>query len=146
MRKTSFSPKRQSGSTPVIVVIVIVLAIIVFAATQIFPLYWDHWNFEESVSTAIKLELVPPYEEIEQQATQKIISLLDTMGAVYDENNILVKADPNVKKIQVEVWYSLPHHLPLYPNPKPFYIKVEQKAIISVIKEKLKLPTPRQLP
>lgn len=144
MHALRVSRRNERGSTAVIVAIVIVLAIIIFVAVQLFPLYWDHWNFEEALTATLKLELVPPYEEVENTIRTNIINLLNDMGAQYEEDHIIVTVTPKNMRIRAEVWYSRPHHLPLYPNPKQFYIKVEHTAIVSGIKDKLKLPTPKE--
>jgi hypothetical protein len=51
--------------------------------------------------------------------------------------HIKVVLTPKTKRISAEVWYSRQHSVPLYQNPKEFYINAEQAAIISPIKEKL---------
>ncbi len=140
---------RQYGSTAVIsAIVLIILGIIIFVAVQLFPLYWDHWNLEDSAKNALKLELVPPYDEVENKIRQTIIGLLDDMAAQYDEEHIQVVLTAETKRIRAEVWYSRNHHVPLYQNPKEFYLNVEQLAILSPIKEKLKnklkRPTPLQ--
>ncbi len=51
------------------------------------------------------------------------------MGAQYEEEHIRVDVKDD-RTIHVEVWYSRPHHLPLYQNPKQFYIKVEHRSLL----------------
>ena len=136
--------KNQLGSTNIVITIALIfLAIAAFAAIQIFPLYWDHWNFEDTVENEMLNRLVPPYSEIESTITQKITRELDGIKAQYSEEHIKVEVLPDNSKVFVEVWYSRPHHLPFYQNPKQFYFKAEHATILP---KKIDIPTRAPIP
>ena len=125
------SIRNEQGSARIITVsIILILAVLVYVGVQLFPLYWDHWDFEETVRTTMISALVPPYKDVESKVKQKIMTLLDEMGAQYEKEHIKVEVSSNNKNIHVEVWYSRSHHLPLYSNPKRFYINHDHTPIL----------------
>ena len=126
-----------------IVIGVILLLIAGFAAIQLFPLYWDHWNLEKTIENEMLNRLVPPYKDIEVGITQKIISVLNDIGALYEKEYIKVEVLPDNSRVSVEVWYSRSHHVPFYQNPKQFYIKLEHATILP---KKIDIPTRAPLP
>ncbi len=138
MKFICISRKNEQGSANVIVIILgLILAILIYVGIQLFPLYWDHWNFEDSVRTTMMSALVPPYTNVAPQIRQTITTLLDNMRAQYEKEHIKVEVTSDNRKIHVEVWYSRSHHLPVYSNPKRFYITADHASI---------LPKPIELP
>ena len=135
--------KQEQGSAKVLLIVLLVLlAIGAYAGIQLFPLYWDHWNFEETAETQMVATLASARENIDATIKQQIVQLLDNMGAQYQPEHVRVALSTDQKSVQVEVWYARPHHLPLYPNPKQFYLKLEHKLLLP----KLNLPQPTPLP
>lgn len=137
------SRRNEQGSGKVIVVIlVLLLAVVGYAAIQLAPLHWDHANFEERVKETMISGLVPPFKDVEATVRQKIVGLLDEMGAKYEKEHIKIEISEDNRKIHVEVWYSRKHGLPLYQNPKQFYTKLDHTSILP----KLDLPKRTPLP
>ncbi len=101
----------------------------IFAAVQLVPIYWDHWDFEDSVNTEVQFAFVKyKGSDIQGLLESEFTRLLTKMGAEYEKKNIKVKVDK--KKIHVEIWYSRSHSLPFYPpNPKQFYINIENAPL-----------------
>ncbi|PIE36015.1 hypothetical protein CSA56_01745 [candidate division KSB3 bacterium] len=133
----------RGNATVTIIIVVLVIAIIGFAAIQLAPLYWDHANIEQVVHTTMISEMVPPYQGVEAKVAQKIMSELDVRGALYEKEHIRVHVNDADQTIQVEMWYSRPHHLPFYQNPKLFYLKLRHKPMLP---KSINIPTPRPLP
>ena len=125
-----------------LIVLLVVLAIGAYAGLQLFPLYWDHWNFEETAQSQMVATLASARDNIEATVKQQIVQLLDNMGAQYQPEHVRATLSSDQKSMQVEVWYARPHHLPLYPNPKQFYVKLEHALLLP----KLNLPQPTPLP
>jgi hypothetical protein len=50
------------------------------------------------------------------------------MGAEYKEEHIKIEVSDNNKRMHVEVWFSKSHSLPLYQNPKQFYVTLDHTA------------------
>lgn len=135
--------KHEQGSAKVLmIVLLVVLAIGAYAGIQLFPLYWDHWNFEEAAQSQMVATLASAKQDLEATVKQQIVQLLDNMGAQYQPEHVRTALSSDQKSMQVEVWYARPHHLPLYPNPKQFYVKLEHALLLP----KLNLPQPTPLP
>jgi len=129
------SIRNEQGLAKIMTVsIIVILAVLAYVGVQLFPLYWDHWDFEDTVRTAMISALVPPYKDVDSKVKQTIITLLDEMGAQYEKEHVKVEVESNNKKIHVEVWYSRSHHLPVYPNPKGFYINIDHAPLLPTIK------------
>lgn len=127
----SVTAKYERGAGKVIAIILILILLVVgYACVQLLPLYWDHATFEETVKSSMVSTLVPPYKDVEATVTQKIVASLDDMEAQYEKEHIKVEVGEKHKNIHVEVWYSRSHHLPLYANPKQFYISLDHKPIL----------------
>lgn len=123
--------RNEQGSAGVKAIIALaILGAFAYAGIQLIPLYWDHWNFEDDVTTKVQFAFVNyEREKVQEALTASVYGMLDAMGAQYEKKNVRIKIDNN-RKITVEVWYSRTHNLPFYPpNPKPFYIKVENTPI-----------------
>ena len=129
----------RGAANVLIIIIVLVLVIGGYAGFQLFPLYWDHWNFEDTVRTVIT---APTGKDVEAGVKQQIMQLLDRMGAQYQPEHVRVDVNTEQKSIEVEVWYTRPHHLPLYPNPKQFYLKLRQASILPKINLPQRTPLP----
>jgi hypothetical protein len=133
------SISNEQGSAKILTVsILLILAVVVYAGVQLFPLYWDHWNFEEAVRTTMIATLVPPYKDVDSKVKQAIMTLLDNMGAQYEKEYVKVEVSSNHKTIHVQVWYARSHHLPLYPNPKRFYLNSDYTSLLP---KSIELPT-----
>lgn len=131
MKNMHVSRRNEQGSAKIItVIILLILAVLIYVGVQLFPLYWDHGDFEETVRTTMISALVPPYRDVDANVKQTIMSLLDEMGAQYEKEHVKVEVSSDNKTIRVEVWYSRSHRLPLYPNPKQFYINVDHTSIL----------------
>ncbi|MDY0094687.1 MAG: hypothetical protein RBT80_18490 [Candidatus Vecturithrix sp.] len=113
------------------IIALVIVGICVYAGLQLIPIYWDHWNFKDEVTTKVQFAYVNhEREKVQEALAATIYSMLDKMGAQYEKKNVRVKVENSTRKITVEVWYSLPHNFPFYPpNPKPFYIKIENTPI-----------------
>ena len=123
--------RNEQGSAKILTIIgILILAVLVYAGVQLFPLYWDHGKLEETVRTTMISALVPPYKDVDSNVKQTIITLLDEMGAQYEKEHVKVEVSSDNKSIHVEIWYSRTHHLPLYPNPKRFYSKLDHTSIL----------------
>jgi hypothetical protein len=125
------SRSHEQGAAKVLIVIVLlILAVLAYAGVQLVPLYWDHEDLEETIQTTMISALVPPHKDVEATVKRKIITMLDDMGAQYNQENIKVDVSDDYKTIHVEVWYARSHHLPWYPNPKQFYLKLDHKVFL----------------
>lgn len=132
----------QGAVNILLIILLVILAIGAYAGIQLFPLYWDHWNFEKAAQSQMVATLASARENIEATVKQQIVQLLDNMGAQYQPEYVRAALSSDQKSMQVEVWYARPHHLPLYPNPKQFYVKLEHALLLP----KLNLPQPTPLP
>jgi hypothetical protein len=132
----------QGAANVLLIILLVVLAIGAYAGIQLFPLYWDHWNFEKTAETQMVATLASARENLEATVKQQIVQLLDAMGAQYQPEHVRTTLSSDQKSMQAEVWYARPHHLPLYPNPKRFYLKLEHELLLP----KLNLPQPTPLP
>lgn len=131
MKNMYISRRNEQETAKIItVIILLILAVLIYVGIQLFPLYWDHWDFEETVRTTMISTLVPPYKDVDPKVKQTIVRLLDEMGAQYEKEHVKVEVSSDNKTIHVEVWYSRSHHLPLYSNPKRFYINVDHTSIL----------------
>ncbi len=140
---TTYIHNERGASTPIIVILVLLAVVIIFAATQLAPLSWDHANFEQALQTAMVSSMVPPYDNVEETVRQKIRSLLNDMGAQYQDEHIKVEVTENNERINVEVWYSRIHSLPFYQNPKQFYVNLSHKSLLP---KKINIPERSPLP
>ena len=129
----------QGAAHVLLIIIVLLLGVGGYAGFQLFPLYWDHWNFEDTVRTVIT---APTGNDVEAGVKQQIMQLLDKMGAQYQPEHVRVNVNAEQKSIEVEIWYARPHHLPLYPNPKQFYLKLRQASILPKINLPQRTPLP----
>ncbi|GAK56334.1 hypothetical protein U27_03296 [Candidatus Vecturithrix granuli] len=132
MNTKSLNTRDERGAVGIKAIIALVIVgVFVYAGIQLIPLYWDHWNFEDEVTTNVQFAYVNyDREKVQEALTAAIYGMLDKIGAQYEKKNVRVKVDNNTKKITVEVWYSRTHNFPVFPpNPKPFYIKVENTPI-----------------
>ncbi len=121
----------RGGAGASATVAIAVLAAFVFVVVQLAPIYWDHYNLEDEIKTKIQFAFVNySSDEIKKNLTTEIEKSLDAIGADYKKKDIRVSVNNKRKKITVEVWYSRPHKVPFYPpNPKQFYIKLENTPI-----------------
>ena len=129
--KTSMSVRlneRGAAGTKALIAIII-LGAFVYVAIQIVPIYWGHWNFQDSVDTRVQFAFVNYPRKTKENLERDVFRLLDGMNAQYDKKNVKIDVDDKKKKVVIEVWYSRTHSLPFYPNPKEFYIKSENTPL-----------------
>ena len=130
MKNTVSKVMNERGSAGMKALIaLVILVVIVYAGFQLVPIYWDHWNFQDHLETRVQFAFVNYPNNPDKELADEIYRLLDDMGAQYQKKDVKVTVDPSKKKIIVEVWYWRSHNLPLYPNPKAFYLKIENTPI-----------------
>lgn len=119
----------ERGAAPIAaIIVVLIIAAVVFIVLQIAPMQWAHANFKEKVMAEMMYTLVPPYKNIDEKMKNKIVELLNEMGAEYKDEHIKIDMSDDNKRIHVEVWYSKAHKLPLYQNPKQFYVSLDHRT------------------
>jgi hypothetical protein len=130
--KTSMSVRLNergaAGSKAIIAIII--LGVFVYTAIQLVPIYWGHWNFQDSVDTRVQFAFVNYPSKTKENLERDVFRLLDGMKNVqYEKKNVKIDVDGKKKKVVIEVWYSRKHDLPFYPNPKEFYIRSENTPL-----------------
>jgi hypothetical protein len=125
-----FRNERGAAGLKAIIAIVIFIAVI-YVGIQLIPIYLAQYNFEDKVKGEVTLAFVNYPQDTQKKLEGTIMGFLNDMGATYDKKNVRVKigGDSTGKKIVAEVWYSRTVNLPFFPNPKQFYVKVENKPI-----------------
>lgn len=132
-RNISHITSERGAAGPKLIIALIIVAAVIYAAIQLIPIYWDHWNFEDDMKTQVRFLFVNVNQKRKEYLTDYAVKRLKEFGAKYDEKKgVMVEVDDPKKKAKVEIWYSRPHKLPLYPNPIQFYIKVESTTIESL--------------
>lgn len=132
MNIKSLNMRNERGAAGIKAIIAfVIVGVCIYAGIQLTPLYWDHWNFEDDVTTKVQFAYVNyDRDKVQEALTTTIYGMLDQMGAQYEKKNVRVQVDSSTRKITVEVWYSRTHNFPIFPpSPKPFYIKVENTPI-----------------
>ena len=127
MKQKSTKERGTAGFKALIALLI--LAAIVYTGIQLVPIYWDHWNFEDEVKTELRFLFVNVQAKREEYLNNFVIGKLKEMGAEYKKENVRVKVDDSKKKAKVEIWYTRTHKLPFFPNPKQFYINLENTTI-----------------
>ena len=107
------------------IILLLILVTSIYDAIQIIRIYNKHWTFEEEVNEFVRFAFTDLNGESHQQITERIIEMLDEMGAQYNKKHVKVNVDENEGKITVEVWYSQSVNVPFPPNPKQFYIYIQ---------------------
>lgn len=121
--------KAERGAAPVVTIIaVLILAIAVYAGFQIGMLQLTYMNIKEKIKAEMIYALVPPYTDIKAKVNNKIIEALKAANAQYSEEQIMIEVSNDSKSIRVKVWFAKSHSLPLYQNPKQFYIELDHRA------------------
>jgi hypothetical protein len=132
MKDMGFTIRNERGAAGLKAIIAIVILIaVIYTGIQVIPVYLANYNFEDKVKGEITLAFVNYPQDTQKKLEGAIMGMLNDMGATYDKKNVRVKVggDPTGKKIVIEVWYSRTISLPFFPNPKQFYVKVENKPI-----------------
>jgi hypothetical protein len=114
----------ERGNTPINTIIaVVVIAVIVYVAITIVPIYTKKYDIEDRIKGDVKFAFDGRFgdspDAIQKRLAEKIYSYLDEIKAVYEKKpkNVLVKViDPSAKKITVTVVYSMPHKVPFFPT------------------------------
>jgi hypothetical protein len=119
----------RGGAGSKAIIALVILGAFIYAAFQLVPIYWGHWNFKDSVDTKVQFAFVNYPQKTKENLERDVYRLLDDMNAQYDKENVKVDVDGKKKKVVIEVWYSRSHNLPFYPNPKQFYIKSENTPL-----------------
>lgn len=119
----------ERGASPVAtIIVVLVIVVVIFVGYQIGMLQLAYMNVKEKTRTEMIYALVPPYEDVDTKVRNKIIELLNEIGAEYKDEHIKIEISDDNKRMHVEIWYSKSHHVPLYQNPKQFYITLDHTA------------------
>lgn len=117
------------GSAPIKAIIAFaILAAVIYAAIVLVPIYADHYSLEDKIKEDIQFapqRIGKQKEKMEKNFTNKIKGYLDQIGAVYEVENIVVRADTSRKQITARVTYQRPHSIPFFP--KQFSIDVDAK-------------------
>jgi len=130
MKMSNRANNQRGGANIGLIVAIAILGAVIFAAVQLGPIFYDHWNFEDDVQTTVKFAWVNYPRNMKKALTDNVTSLLTKIGAEFDpKRSVKVVVDDKSKKIVVEVWYSRSHKLPFYPNPKQFYIRIENTPL-----------------
>jgi hypothetical protein len=132
MKEKGFMIRNERGAAGLKAIIAIVILIaVIYTGIQLIPIYLAQYNFEDKVKGEITLAFVNYPQDTQKKLESAIMGMLNDMGATYDKKNVRVKVggDQSAKKIVAEVWYSRTVDLPFFPNPKQFYVKVENKPI-----------------
>ncbi len=111
------------------IIALLIVAAVIYSGIQLVPIYWDHYSFEDDLNTEVRFLFVNVPSEREKHLNNFIVGRLKEMGAKYEDKNVKVDVDDGKKKVKVDIWYGRPHNLPFYPNPKQFYIHVENTPI-----------------
>ena len=125
----SYVTNERGAAGPKAVIALLILAAVIYTGIQLVPIYWDHWSFEDDVKTKVQFAFVNYRDKRERRLTDDVIGMLDEMGADYEKKNVKIEVDEGAKKIKVEIWYTRSHKLPFYPNPKQFYINLENTRL-----------------
>jgi len=129
-RNISRITNERGAAGPKAIIAILILAAVIFAGVQLVPLFLDHWNLEDDLKTQVQFLFVNVREKRKEHLTKWVAGELKEMGAKYDaKSGIKVEVDNGKKKVKVEVWYTRSHKLPIYPNPKQFYIKRENTPL-----------------
>jgi hypothetical protein len=119
----------ERGAAPVVaIIVVLIITIVIFVGFQIGMLQLAYMNVREKTKAAMMYALVPPYEDVDSKVRDKAVELLNEIGAEYKEEHIKIEISDDNKRMHVEIWYSKSHSLPLYQNPKQFYITLDHTA------------------
>ena len=119
----------ECGVAPIAtIIVVLILAIVIYAGVQIGMLQLAYMNIKEKTKTEMIYALVPPYTDVESNVRNKIVGLLDEANVQYNEEQIIIDVSSDNKSMKVKIWFAKPHHLPLYQNPKQFYIELDHRA------------------
>ena len=122
----------RGGSRLSAIIAIVILGAIVYVGVQVIPILWAHWTCEDTIKNKVQFAFLNIKGDVAKGLTQEVKECLDEMGATYKDKDIKVKVEKESKKIIVEIWYSRSHKLPsmpFFPNPKPFYIRVENAPI-----------------
>jgi hypothetical protein len=126
MKRRVLSKRNECGRVSLKAIITLaILGALVYAAFQLVPIYWDHYNLRESVKEKVTFAFIHHPIYTQETVENQVYDLLDSIGAQYEEEDVRVEVDKLNKEIYVEIWYSRPHDLPFYQNPKEFHIELE---------------------
>lgn len=126
MKRPVLSKRNECGRiSPKAIITLAILGALVYAAIHLLPMHWDHYNLRESAKEKVKFAFVHHPIYTQETLENQIFDLLNAIDAQYEEGDVNVEVDKLNKEIYVDIWYSRPHELPLYQNPKEFHIELE---------------------
>jgi hypothetical protein len=126
MKRAVLSARDESGRLGLKALVTLAILVgLIYSAFQLVPIYWDHYNLRESAKEKASFALVRHPLQPRESLEREIFTLLESVGAQYEEEDIVVEVDQLNKEIFVSVRYSRHHELPFYQNPKEFYFEVQ---------------------
>ena len=121
--------RHERGAAPIVsIIVVLILAIGIYAGFQIGMLQLAYMNIKEKTKAEMIYAMVPPFKDVDVTVRNKITGLLNESKAEYKEEQIIIELTDDNRSIKVKIWYSKSHQLPLYQNPKDFYIELDHRA------------------
>ncbi len=121
--------RSERGVSPVVtIIVVLIIAIVIYAGVQIGMLQLAYMNIKEKTKAEMIYALVPPYTDVAATVKNKIIGLLNESKVQYKEEQIIIEISDDNKSMKVKIWFAKSHSLPLYQNPKQFYIELDHRA------------------
>ena len=127
MRKSALFVRNERGAGRLKTVVwLAILGAGIYAGIQLLPIYWDHYNFVDTVRTEMKFAFVNYPRETQESLENVILSMLNSMDAEFEVENLTVRVDTVDKESYVDIVYWRSHHLPYYENPKKFHISLEE--------------------
>ena len=119
----------ERGAAPLVtIIVVLIIAIVIYAGVQIGMLQLAYMNIKEKTKAEMIYALVPPFEDVDTKVRNKIIGLLNESNVEYKEDQIIIDLSENNRSRKVRIWFAKSHGLPLYQNPKQFYIELDHRA------------------
>jgi hypothetical protein len=125
MKNMTLRSQQERGALPLGAIIgVAIVGAIIFVAIQLIPIYWNQWDFQSKAEESVTFVFIRYPRDQQEKLRNEIVGVLDEIGAVYEEDDIVVKVDGKKKRASVEVSYSRPHKVPFIENPLRFYVNV----------------------
>ncbi|MDY6836562.1 MAG: hypothetical protein SWH78_01190 [Thermodesulfobacteriota bacterium] len=123
MNKSLFSAGNECGTAWIKAILTLtIIGAFVYAGFQLVPIYWDHYNLQESIRGKLEFAFVNHPRDTQRNIEAEIITLLNSTDADYTREDVRVKVDRSEKIIHVDIWYTRSHKLPFYQNPVELYI------------------------
>jgi hypothetical protein len=125
MNSMTVRSQRERGALPLGAIIgLAIVGAIIFVAIQLVPIYWNHWDFESKAEESVTFVFIRYPRNHKESLQGEIVTVLDQIGAVYEEKDIIVEVNEKKKQASVEISYSRPHKVPFIENPLRFYVNI----------------------